>query len=59
MFIGQTNGTIVPARGETVFGWDPIFQPEGYDQTYSEMDKATKNTISHRQADAAVHCLHN
>lgn len=48
VFVGQTPGVIVPARGDTVFGWDPIFQPDGYDQTYSEMDKATKNTISHR-----------
>jgi len=27
---------------------DPIFQPEGFEQTYAEMDIAVKNTISHR-----------
>ena len=48
LFIGQTPGSIVPARGATTFGWDPIFQPDGYSTTYAEMDKATKNKISHR-----------
>mmetsp|Transcript_9708 Transcript_9708/g.58894 ORF Transcript_9708/g.58894 Transcript_9708/m.58894 type:complete len:203 (-) Transcript_9708:1052-1660(-) len=48
LFVGETLGTVVPARGPTDFGWDPIFQPEGFSQTYAEMDKATKNSISHR-----------
>ncbi|GMF17830.1 unnamed protein product [Phytophthora fragariaefolia] len=48
VFIGQTPGKIVPARGPTTFGWDPVFQPDGYDQTYAEMEKTTKNQISHR-----------
>eukprot|EP00730_Choanoeca_flexa_P008869 TRINITY_DN12552_c0_g1_i1.p1 TRINITY_DN12552_c0_g1~~TRINITY_DN12552_c0_g1_i1.p1 ORF type:complete len:228 (+),score=44.46 TRINITY_DN12552_c0_g1_i1:696-1379(+) len=48
VFVGQTPGKIVPARGPTDFGWDPIFQPDGYDTTYAEMDKAVKNKISHR-----------
>lgn len=30
------------------FGWDPIFQPDGHEQTYAEMDKAVKNKVSHR-----------
>jgi len=47
-FVGQTHGTIVPARGPTDFGWDPVFQPDGFTETYAEMDKAVKNTISHR-----------
>ena len=42
------QGTIVPARGRKHFGWDPIFQPEGFDQTYAELDPAVKNSISHR-----------
>lgn len=51
VFTGTTAGTIVPARSapdRLIFGWDPIFQPDGYDLTYAEMDKATKNAISHR-----------
>ncbi|XP_021290084.1 inosine triphosphate pyrophosphatase isoform X2 [Herrania umbratica] len=32
-FLGKTPGKIVPARGPNDFGWDPIFQPDGYDQT--------------------------
>jgi len=47
-FEGSTPGAIVPARGPTDFGWDPVFQPDGYDTTYAEMDKAEKNKISHR-----------
>eukprot|EP00899_Mesostigma_viride_P016504 jgi/Mesvir1/24855/Mv22091-RA.1 len=48
-FVGRCDGTIVPPRGPTNFGWDPIFQPLGYDQTYAEMSKEAKNAISHRK----------
>lgn len=48
VFVGRTPGVIVPARGPNSFGWDPVFQPDGFDQTYAEMDKAAKNRISHR-----------
>lgn len=47
-FRGSTSGKIVPARGHTGFGWDAIFQPDGYDSTYAELDKTIKNRISHR-----------
>ena len=50
MFVGRTQGCIVPSRGATSFGWDPVFQPEGFQETYAEMDKTVKNTISHRSA---------
>ena len=103
VFVGRTDGVIVPARGDAVFGWgehllltrhcqcqachrllhlflsndyiitsrtdechpaDPIFQPDGFDQTYAEMDKAVKNTISHRYARhncsiLEAHCLYD
>ena len=48
LITGTINGTIVPAKGSNNFGWDPIFQPEGYTETFGEMDISTKNTISHR-----------
>ncbi|KAJ8448071.1 hypothetical protein Cgig2_031795 [Carnegiea gigantea] len=47
-FVGKTMGKIVPPRGPNDFGWDPIFQPDGYQQTYAEMPKEEKNKISHR-----------
>lgn len=34
IFEGRTEGKIVPARGDKVFGWDPIFQPDGHETTY-------------------------
>eukprot|EP00743_Colponemidia_sp_Colp-15_P007538 GILK01008150.1.p1 GENE.GILK01008150.1~~GILK01008150.1.p1 ORF type:complete len:189 (-),score=20.23 GILK01008150.1:83-649(-) len=48
VFVGKTAGTIVTARGPNNFGWDPVFQPDGFAETYAEMDKSVKNTISHR-----------
>ena len=38
-------------RGAQGHGYDPIFQPNGYDISFAEMDPAEKNRISHR-ADA-------
>ncbi|CAG8468972.1 194_t:CDS:2 [Scutellospora calospora] len=48
LFEGRTNGKIVSPRGIKDFGWDPIFQPDGFDLTYAEMSKEVKNSISHR-----------
>eukprot|EP00056_Hartaetosiga_gracilis_P006175 m.93804 g.93804 ORF g.93804 m.93804 type:complete len:148 (+) comp12399_c0_seq4:107-550(+) len=42
------SSQIVPARGETKFGWDPIFNPDDFEETYAEMDSEVKNGISHR-----------
>jgi inosine triphosphate pyrophosphatase len=36
-FVGKTPGKIVPARGPLDFGWDPVFQPDGFDETYAEV----------------------
>ena len=38
----------MPARGPNNFGWDPVFQPKGWDKTYAEMTKEDKNALSHR-----------
>lgn len=48
LFQGVTEGHIVYPRGPRDFGWDPCFQPIGYDKTYAELPKAEKNAISHR-----------
>ncbi|ABN67137.1 inosine triphosphate pyrophosphatase, putative / HAM1 family protein [Scheffersomyces stipitis CBS 6054] len=48
LFQGITKGSIVESRGPTNFGWDSIFQPDGFDKTYAELDKEIKNSISHR-----------
>ncbi|EMR08710.1 RdgB/HAM1 family non-canonical purine NTP pyrophosphatase [Pneumocystis murina B123] len=48
VFEGRTLGSIVPARGPTVFGWDAIFQPLDCDQTYAEMGQTLKHKFSHR-----------
>ncbi|WP_300370137.1 RdgB/HAM1 family non-canonical purine NTP pyrophosphatase [Brachyspira sp.] len=46
---GIVNGKIIKnPRGFEGFGYDPIFQPDGYDITYAEMSLEEKNSISHR-----------
>jgi len=47
--VGLVAGKIVAPRGQTNFGWDPIFQPDGYEQTFAEMSPEQKNAISHRR----------
>ena len=51
LFKGETTGIIVSPRelikGNS-FGWDPIFQPDYFKQTYAELDVDVKNKISHR-----------
>ena len=52
IFEGRVEGQVVwPMRGAQGHGYDPMFQPEGHDITFAEMDPALKNRISHR-ADA-------
>jgi len=49
-FEGVCTGTITTApRGDGGFGYDPLFRPEGHDQTFAEMSPEAKNEISHRR----------
>jgi XTP/dITP diphosphohydrolase len=46
---GVCDGTITFApRGTSGFGYDPLFVPDGYDQTFAELSDDVKNRISHR-----------
>jgi XTP/dITP diphosphohydrolase len=48
-FAGEVHGSWThPPRGSRGFGYDPMFIPEGHDQTFGEMDPAAKHAISHR-----------
>ena len=48
-FEGEVKGTILSApRGENGFGYDPIFQPDGFDKSFAELTQEEKNRISHR-----------
>ena len=52
VFPGVVTGQLVwPRRGKDGHGYDPMFQPDGYDITFGEMEFVEKNRISHR-ADA-------
>ena len=49
LFEGIVKGEIIgEKRGGAGFGYDPIFVPEGYEQTFAELGNDIKNTISHR-----------
>ena len=49
VFEGRVDGQIVwPPRGTNGHGYDPIFQPEGSDLTFGEMEANEKNSMSHR-----------
>ncbi len=48
-FEGRVEGTLVwPTRGTRGFGYDPMFQPKGFDITFGEMDPEEKEAMSHR-----------
>jgi XTP/dITP diphosphohydrolase len=49
LFEGKVDGKIIQNRkGTGGFGYDPVFMPEGYDQTFAEIPLSEKNKISHR-----------
>ncbi len=48
-FKGVIHGKIVTQTGVSGFGWDPIFQPDGYDKTFAEMTVEEKNGVSMRK----------
>lgn len=49
LFEGIAKGVITEEkRGKKGFGYDPVFMPEGYGETFAELGVETKNTISHR-----------
>ena len=48
-FDGTVEGAVVhPARGEGGFGYDPVFVPAGYKETFAELPAEVKNKLSHR-----------
>ncbi len=48
-FEGIVNGHISrKRRGESGFGYDPVFIPDGYERSFAEMSQSEKNAISHR-----------
>lgn len=48
-FNGLVEGIVVGVpRGRAGFGYDPVFQPRGFEQTFGELSSAEKNRISHR-----------
>lgn len=57
LFEGICRGEIIKEkRGEAGFGYDPIFVPEGYTETFAELGNDIKNTISHRAKAVQMLC---
>lgn len=58
-FEGICKGIIIEEkRGETGFGYDPIFVPEGYENTFAELGNNIKNQISHRAKAVEALCTY-
>ncbi|NER10996.1 XTP/dITP diphosphohydrolase [Muriicola jejuensis] len=59
LFMGEVEGVITEfPRGNKGFGYDPVFQPEGYGETFAELSLPEKNRISHRARAFAKLLLH-
>ena len=57
LFEGVIKGEIIKEkRGDSGFGYDPIFKPEGYDKTFAELGNDIKNKISHRALAVQKRC---
>lgn len=55
-FRGEVDGTLVwPPRGDQGFGYDPMFQPDGFDLTFGEMSAAQKHGWKPGDAEALSH----
>jgi len=48
-FEGTVKGSVVSPIGKSGFGWDPIFQPEGFSKSFAELTQEEKNEISMRR----------
>mgnify|MGYP003292081703 CR=1 FL=1 len=49
LFEGSVSGTILTERhGKQGFGYDPVFQPDGFERSFAELSMEEKNKISHR-----------
>jgi XTP/dITP diphosphohydrolase len=58
-FEGIVNGVITTEkRGTNGFGYDPVFIPEGYDETFAELGVDVKNHVSHRARAIAKLCAY-
>ena len=50
IFKGECLGKICEPKGTSNFGWDPVFQPDGFEKTFAQMTAEEKNKVSHRKA---------
>ncbi|MEJ8763600.1 non-canonical purine NTP diphosphatase [Phocaeicola sp. HCN-40430] len=59
LFEGVVKGEIIEEkRGASGFGYDPVFMPEGYTETFAEMGSEEKNCISHRARAVQALCAY-
>jgi len=59
LFEGVVKGEIIEEkRGASGFGYDPVFMPEGYTETFAEMGNEEKNRISHRARAVQALCAY-